>query len=67
MCKKDERFRQYEKLMKQKKPEEKPASCKKCLYYQPKFQFRICFFAKCPFDKNEAIFRDRPLKVGPFV
>ena len=40
MCKKEERYRQYEKLMKQKKPEEKPANCKKCLYHQPEFQFR---------------------------
>ena len=56
MCKKDERFRQYEKLMKQKKPEEKPASCKKCLYHQPEFQFRSCFFANVSGKLNPADF-----------
>lgn len=64
MSKSEERFRQYEKLMKnfEKKNSHSPASCKKCPYYRPEFKFRSCLYSKCPFGKDKDIFRKHPLR-----
>ena len=61
-----QRFRRYEKLMKEsqkrKDPANKPPSCAKCLYYQPDFKYRKCLYARCPYGRDAEIFRKRPLK-----
>ena len=64
-----QRFRYYEALMK-KIPKEgearrKPESCAKCMYHQPEFKYRSCLFTRCPFKREEEIFRRRPLKTDP--
>ena len=66
MSKKEGSFRKYEKLLKQKKPDKKPVTCKQCPYYQPEFRFRSCLYARCQFNKEATIFRERPLKKDPF-
>ena len=36
--------------------------CNQCWYYQPKFRYRRCLHATCPYGKgNEAVFRKKPL------
>lgn len=61
-----QRFRRYEKLMKEsqkrKDPAYKPPSCAKCAYYQPDFKYRKCLYARCPYGRDAEIFRKRPLK-----
>lgn len=68
MSKKDDRFRQYENLMKKsrKDAEEKPTSCKQCLYHRPEFRFRSCLHTRCPYKKDEEIFRKHPLEMDFF-
>ena len=57
----------YDRLMR-KKPETPsyrsiPKRCEDCMYYQPKFRFRICLFARCRYGLTDRkIFRDHPLK-----
>ena len=36
--------------------------CCRCEYFQPRFRFRRCLFALCPYGKQEGIFREKPLK-----
>lgn len=61
-----QRFRYYEKLMKQARKvgtdREKPESCPKCPNYQPEFRYRKCLYAQCPFHRDEEIFRKYPLR-----
>ena len=61
-----QRFRYYEKLMKQARKvgsdREIPESCPKCPYYQPKFKYRTCLYTRCQFKKDVDVFRKYPLK-----
>ena len=40
----------------------KQPRCCRCEYFQPRFRFRRCLFARCPYGKQEGIFREKPLK-----
>ena len=40
-----------------------PPKCSCCLYYQPKFRYRRCLYALCPYGKeSNCAFRKKPLK-----
>lgn len=57
----------FDRLMK-KRPDSTsgrsiPKKCEDCMYYQPKFRFRICLFSRCHYGfKDRQIFREHPLK-----
>ena len=67
MDNKAEWIQRYEKLVKKKrrmdmKKETVPSSCNSCDFYCPEFEFRMCFFAKCPYRKKQNVFRDERIK-----
>ena len=38
-------------------------ACRNCLYYQPRFRYRKCLLASCPYGKGHNYsYRKRPLK-----
>lgn len=40
-----------------------PPGCRNCMYFQPRFRYRSCLFASCPYGKKgSAIFRRKPLR-----
>jgi hypothetical protein len=55
----------FQKLMKKVSEIDRNKSgprCSQCWYYQPKFRYRRCLYATCPYGKgNEAVFRKKPL------
>lgn len=69
MGKREELLRRYEKLSRvavQNKPESRPDSCKRCVYYRPDFKYRRCQFSRCPYGKQTDVFRKKPLKRDKF-
>lgn len=74
MRKRDEIFRRYEKPAKDAKKEKtrnasdhKPGGCIHCLYYRPDFKYRRCQFTRCPYGKEDDVFRKDPLKRDKFT
>ena len=37
-------------------------SCSLCSFLRPEFRYRKCLFAKCPYGKDNKVFRGRPSK-----
>lgn len=69
MAKHDNRFRHFERMTKSAKRDlsgDKPGSCSRCLYFHPDFKYRICQFARCPYELRENVFRRNPLNRGKF-
>lgn len=61
-------LRHFEKIMKRKpdvSSRDTPLHrCKDCMYYQPRFRYRKCFYTKCKFGLTDRqIFRDKPVPV----
>ena len=45
-----------------------PPKCRCCQYYQPKFRYRKCLYASCPYGKDsDAPFRRKPLRKEKIV
>ena len=61
-------LKHLEKIMK-RKPDKAagdipPRRCQDCMYYQPRFRYRKCFYTKCKFGLTDRqIFRDKPVPV----
>jgi len=71
MSKQEEIFRRYEKLAKAARKDtpvsaDKPRSCACCIYYRPDFKYRKCQYSRCPYGKEENVFRKKPLKRDKF-
>ena len=41
---------------------DKPKCCKDCEYYQPRWKYRTCLYAHCPYKKQVNVFRSTPEK-----
>ena len=73
MAEKNKAVRRVEKLLRKQerqqdaKLDKRPPCCMRCEYYQPKFKYRTCLFAKCPMDKNLKTIRARPLRSDKFA
>lgn len=65
MGKREELLRRYEKLSRAAM-QDKPDSCKRCVYYRPDFKYRRCQFSRCPYGKQTDVFRQKPLKWDKF-
>lgn len=65
MGKREELLRRYEKLSRAAM-QDKPDSCKRCVYYRPDFKYRRCQFSRCPYGKQADVFRQKPLKQDKF-
>lgn len=65
MDKREELLRRYEKLSRAAM-QNKPESCKRCVYYRPDFKYRRCQFSRCPYGKQADVFRQKPLKRDKF-
>ena len=65
MDKREELLRRYEKLSRAAM-QNKPESCKRCVYYRPDFKYRRCQFPRCPYGKQADVFRQKPLKRDKF-
>lgn len=46
--------------------EQIPENCSECMYYQPKWKYRHCRFAKCKYKESYNPFRRKPLKDDRF-
>ncbi len=44
----------------------KPSCCQKCVYYQPRWKHRFCYFIHCPYRLVDSTFRKTPLKKEHF-
>lgn len=65
MGKREELLSRYEKLSRATM-QDKPDSCKRCVYYRPDFKYRRCQFSRCPYGKQTDVFRQKPLKRDKF-
>ena len=65
MDKREELLRRYEKLSRAAM-QNKPESCKRCVYYRPDFKYRRCQISRCPYGKQADVFRQKPLKRDKF-
>lgn len=43
-----------------------PKGCKNCEHYQPRWKYRFCYYAVCPYRIRDSTIRRKPLKKEHF-
>lgn len=67
----DKEFLRYDRSMK-KAPGARisrrnvPRQCRECEYYQPRWKYRSCYYARCPYHISGSTIREKPLRDNPF-
>ncbi|MCD8362185.1 MAG: hypothetical protein LUC98_04355 [Lachnospiraceae bacterium] len=64
-------FRHFDRMMRKAEKDggkngSRPVSCQQCIFFQPNFKYRKCFFAECYYKKDVDVFRRKPLSKDRF-
>lgn len=61
-------LKKYERMMTMKPRfnNQPPKGCKNCEHYQPRWKYRFCYYAVCPYKIRGSTIRRTPLKKEHF-
>lgn len=67
----DKEFQRYDRSMRKAPGARRsrrtvPRQCGECEFYQPRWKYRSCYYAKCPYHISGSTIREKPLRDNPF-